>query len=193
MEPESYHKPVDQITPQNVAPFARYTQNAHYDIIGNRMIIWSGQGAAQALFNDVWAYNFSTNLWQQLWLDGNTCGVPLKRYGTAIQYSNPVNRQFVTFAGFSTAGRFEDTWTFNIDNMSWQERTNGFYPSKRCLHAAVFAADMRKMVMYAGQNDAGPVDDIWTLNIDNYGWQNVTPQLRPACKILELNNIFRQW
>jgi hypothetical protein len=170
-----------KLTPLNVAPFSRYTQNAHYDSLNNRMIIWSGQGASQALFNDVWAYNFSTSLWQQLWPDGNINGVPLKRYGTASVF-DPLKRHFVTFAGFSTSGRFEDTWTFNVDSNAWQERTNGIYPPKRCLHAAVFAPDMRKMVMYAGQHDAGPLDDIWTLNMDNYSWQNVTPAFRPPAR-----------
>lgn len=170
-----------KLTPLNVAPFSRYTQNAHYDSLNNRMIIWSGQGASQALFNDVWAYNFSTSLWQQLWPDGNINGVPLKRYGTASVF-DPLKRHFVTFAGFSTSGRFEDTWTFNVDSNAWQERTNGIYPPKRCLHAAVFASDMRKMVMYAGQHDAGPLDDIWTLNMDNYSWQNVTPAFRPPAR-----------
>lgn len=168
-----------KLTPLNVAPFSRYTQNAHYDSLNNRMIIWSGQGVSQALFNDVWAYNFSTSLWQQLWPDGNINGVPLKRYGTASVF-DPLKRHFVTFAGFSTSGRFEDTWTFNIDSTVWQERTNGLYPPKRCLHAAVFASDMRKMVMYAGQHDGGAHDDIWMLNVDNYSWQNVTPQFRPS-------------
>ncbi len=170
-----------QITPANTPPTARYTQNAHYDSVNNRMIIWSGQGAAQSLFNDVWSYSFASNQWTQLWPDGNTAGVPMKRYGTASVF-DPVNRDFVTFAGFTNTGRFEDTWTFNIDNMTWQERTNNPHPPKRCLHAAVFARDQRKMVMYAGQHDTGYHDDIWTLNIDNYTWQNVTPQFRPSAR-----------
>jgi hypothetical protein len=170
-----------QLTPTGITPLPRYSHNAHYDSLNNRMIIWSGQGAGQALFNDVWAYNFNSNLWQQLWPDGNTVGVPQKRYGTASVF-DPVNRQFVTFAGFTNSGRFEDTWSFKVDNLIWQDRTTGFYPPKRCLHAGVFANDLRKMVMYAGQNDNGPLDDIWTLNVDNYSWQNVTPQFRPSAR-----------
>jgi hypothetical protein len=94
---------------------------------------------------------------------------------------DPVNRHFVTFAGFTTSGRFEDTWTFNVDNMTWQDRTNNPHPPKRCLHSAVFAGDLRKMVIYGGQ-DTGPLDDIWTLNIDNYQWQNVTPAVKPPAR-----------
>jgi hypothetical protein len=170
-----------QLTPTGISPEMRYSHNAHYDSLNNRMIIWSGRSPFSDLLNDVWAYNFASNSWQELWPDGNTSGVPLKRYGTASVF-DPVNRQFVTFAGFTNSGRFEDTWTFNVDNLSWQDRTNNPHPPKRCLHTAVFARDQRKMVMYAGQNDAGPLDDIWTLNIDNFAWQNVTPQFRPSAR-----------
>ncbi len=167
-----------QLTPSGTLPMPRYTHNAHYDALNDRMIVWSGQGNSGALHNDVWAYNFSSNSWQQRWPDGNTSGVPLMRYGTASVF-DPINRQFVTFAGFTSGGRFEDTWSFNVDNMTWQDRTNNPHPPKRCLHAGVLAADMRKMVIYAGQHDAGPLDDIWTLNIDTYSWQNITPVFKP--------------
>jgi len=167
-----------QIMPNGSSPLPRYTQNAYYDSLNNRMVIWSGQGAE--LYNDVWAYNFVSNSWQQLWPDGNVSGVPLKRYGTASIF-DPANRRFVTFAGFTTSGRFEDTWTFNVDNMVWTDRTNNPHPPKRCLHSACFAYDLRKMVIYAGQ-DTGPLDDIWSLNIDNFSWQNITPGLKPPAR-----------
>lgn len=170
-----------EITPVAVMPFARYTHNAHYDSVNNRMIIWSGQGAGSTLFNDVWAYNFGTNQWTQLWPDGNAAGVPNKRYGTASVF-DPLNTRFVTFGGFTQSGRFEDTWSFNTNSMAWTDRSNGFHPPKRCLHAGVFAADQRKMVMYAGQHDNGYYDDIWLLNIDNFNWQNVTPAIRPSAR-----------
>lgn len=168
------------LSPTGTPPAPRYTQNAYYDSLLNRMIIWSGQGAAQSLFNDVWAYNISSNAWQQLWPDSNQAGVPMKRYGTASVF-DPLNRRFVTFAGFTNSGRFEDTWTFNVDNMQWIERTNNPHPPKRCLHAAVFVTELRKMIIYAGQ-DTGPLDDIWSLNIDDFQWQNLTPQLKPPAR-----------
>ncbi|MCI0450032.1 MAG: T9SS type A sorting domain-containing protein [Chlorobi bacterium] len=164
-----------QLIPSGNLPSPRFTQNANYDSLNNRMIIWSGQGTE--LYNDVWAYSFASNTWLQLWPDGNVSGVPLKRYGTASVF-DPANRRFVTFAGFTTSGRFEDTWTFNVDNMTWTDRTNNPHPPKRCLHSACFAYDLRKMVIYAGQ-DTGPLDDIWSLDIDNFSWQNITPALKP--------------
>jgi hypothetical protein len=161
-------------------PAPRYTQNAYYDAPGDAMIIWSGQGASSALYNDVWFFSFSTNMWNLLWPDGNVPGVPLQRYGTASVYDTSNNR-FVTFAGFTSSGRFDDTWFFRTDFPEWFERTFTVHPPKRCLHSAVFAVESRKMVIYGGQ-DAGPLDDIWSLDLDNFSWGNYTPVLKPPAR-----------
>jgi hypothetical protein len=113
-----------KLNPSGNLPSARFTHNAYYDSLFNRMIIWSGQGTE--LYNDVWAYNISSNSWTLLWPDGNIAGVPLKRYGTASVF-DPLTRMIYTHAGFTTSGRFEDTWTFQTDSMKWTERTNNPY------------------------------------------------------------------
>jgi hypothetical protein len=163
-----------QVIAVNSPPLARYTQNAYYDSLQNRMIIWSGQGVE--LYNDVWAYNIATNMWQLLWPDGNSPGVPLKRYGTGSIF-DPVTGNIITFAGFTTSGRFEDTWSFQADSMRWTERIIS-HPPKRCLHSACFAYDLRKMIIYGGQ-DTGPLDDIWSFDLSNINWQNITPVIKP--------------
>jgi hypothetical protein len=76
-------------------PPARYTQNAYSDVNNNSMIIWSGQGDAGNLMNDVWYFEFASNQWHMLWPDGNVGGAPLKRYGTASVYE-PVTRRITT-------------------------------------------------------------------------------------------------
>lgn len=164
------------VTPSGNLPSARYTQNAHYDSLNNRMLIWSGQ-AQTAVLNDIWAYDFASNSWLELWPDSMISGAPLQRYGTGSVF-DPVNKRLITFAGFTTAGRFDDTWFFHTDTHEWFDRTNSIHPPKRCLHSAVFARDQRKMIVYAGQ-DTGPLEDIWQLNIDDFMWQNITPQVNP--------------
>ena len=157
-------------------PASRFSQNAVYDSLMNRMLIWSGQGAE--LYNDVWAFNLNSNTWQQLSPDGNASGVPLKRYGTAAVFDH-VNRRLVSFAGFTTSGRFEDTWSFQVDSMKWTDRTNSFHPELRCLHSACLSADRSKMIIYGGQH-SGALSDIWSLNLNTFVWTNITPVEKPA-------------
>ena len=167
-----------QLLPAGITPLPRYTQNAYYDSLTGEMIIWAGQGTE--LYNDVWAYNISANSWHLLWPDGNVSGAPLKRYGTASVFE-PVKRRFTTFAGFTTSGRFDDTWSFNVDSMQWTDRTNTIHPPKRCLHSAVFAENLNRFVIYGGQ-DTGPLDDIWQCDLSNFTWINITPVLKPPAR-----------
>lgn len=167
------------ITPTSGSmPAPRFTSNAVYDSLMNRMIIWSGQGTE--LYNDVWAFNLSNNSWQELWPDGNVSGAPLKRYGTAAVF-DPVNRRLVNFAGFTTSGRFDDTWYFQVDSMRWNERTNSFHPELRCLHSACITPDRTKMIIYGGQHN-GALGDIWSLNLNSFNWTNITPVLKPESR-----------
>ncbi len=168
-----------QITPlTGFNPAPRFTQNAFYEPNDNAMIIWSGQGSAATLYSDVWSFSFVSNNWSQLWPDGNSSG-PARRYGTASVYE-PVTKRITTFAGFTAAGRFEDTWTFDITGSQWIDRTNNPHPQKRCLHAGVYAADLGKFVIYAGQDDNGVRDDIWQCTLSSFVWSDITPAVKPS-------------
>lgn len=167
------------LTPSNgLMPAPRFTPNAIYDSLMNRMIIWSGQGLE--LYNDVWSFNLSNNSWQELWPDGNVTGAPLKRYGTAAVF-DPINRRLVSFAGFTTSGRFEDTWYFQVDSLRWTERTNSFHPELRCLHSAYTTPDRTRMIIYGGQHN-GALGDIWSLNLNTFIWTNNTPSIIPESR-----------
>lgn len=161
-------------------PPPRYTHNLHYHQNANGMIMWSGQGIASAIYNDVWKFSFATNSWSQLWPDGNASGVPLKRYGTASVFE-PVSGMITTFAGFTSSGRFDDTWTFDAVNVLWQDRTSSVHPPKRCLHSAVYANDLGRFIVYGGQ-DTGPLDDIWQCTLSNYQWSDITPAIKPPAR-----------
>lgn len=162
-------------SPSIQTPAPRFSHICMYDSLMNRMLVWSGQGSA--LFNDVWAFNFSDSTWVELFPDGNVAAAPLKRYGTATVF-DPLNRNIVNFAGFTTSGRFDDTWSFQVDNSSWTERTNSYHPLLRCLTSQSFAAERREMIVFAGQS-TGNLNDIWSLNVDTYDWMELTPAQSP--------------
>jgi hypothetical protein len=165
----------ENITPTGASPAPRITANAVYDSLMSRMIIWSGQGAE--LYNDVWAFNLINNTWTQLWQDGNVAGAPLKRYGTAAVF-DPLNRRFVNFAGFTTSGRFDDTWSFQVDSIKWTDRTSNVFPEMRCLHSASVSNDNSRMIIYGGQHN-GALGDIWSLDLNSFDWIDITPAIRP--------------
>jgi len=159
-------------------PLARYTHVAMYDSLLNRILIWSGEGSS--LYNDVWAFNLKDSTWNELFLNGNVTGAPLKRYGDAATFDQK-NRNIISFAGFTTAGRFDDTWSFDVDELHWTDKTNSIFPLKRCLTSSCFARDRREMIVFGGQS-TGNLNDIWKLNVDTYNWTNITPTVSPSAR-----------
>lgn len=158
------------------APAPRLTPAGVYDPDGHRMITWSGQGAG-AFFNDVWAFDFDTNAWSQF--TPVTGGPPQIRYGVGHTW-DPLAKELVTFAGFTNLGRFDDVWRFDAAVATWTNVSPGVGPLARCLHAACYDAQRHRMIMYAGQNNDGPLEDIWALDLDTNTWTDLTPAVRPA-------------
>lgn len=168
-----------KITPKtSVLPKPRYTQNGMLDIKSNRLLIWSGQG--EALFNDVWAFRFSDSTWEEIFPDGNVTGAPLKRYGTAAVF-DPEKRRLVTFAGFTTSGRFDDTWHLAVDSGTWEQELTNMHPLKRCLHASCLSEERRQMFVFGGQS-SGNLHELWSLDLDGYNWTSLSAANGPSAR-----------
>jgi hypothetical protein len=162
----------------NAVPKGRFTHVCMFDSLTHRLILFSGQG--DELYNDVWAFHLDDSTWHELFKDGNVPDAPLKRYGTATGF-DPKTRQVVNFAGFTTSGRFDDTWAFDLNGQTWQNKTSSFFPLKRCLTSQAMIPSKRQMVVYAGQSN-GDLDDLWSLNLDSYQWENLSPTTRPVAR-----------
>ena len=163
--------------PSGPAPAPRLTPASVYDPDGHRMITWSGQGQG-AFFNDVWAFDFDTNTWSQFTPSG---GPPQIRYGVGHAW-DPLAKELVTFAGFTNMGRFDDVWRFNAQGPAWANVSPGTGPLARCLHAACYDTQKHRMIMYAGQNNDGALEDIWALDLDTDTWTELTPVVRPSAR-----------
>jgi hypothetical protein len=154
-------------------PTPRLTPASIYDANNHRMITWSGQGQG-AFFNDVWAFDLTTETWSQF---SPTGGPPNVRYGVGYAW-DPVAQELVTFAGFTNLGRFDDVWRFNDTSVTWTDVSPGAGPIERCLHAGTYDPIDHRMIMYGGQN-AGPLDDLWALDLNTHTWTDLTPVIRP--------------
>lgn len=155
------------------APAPRRTPNAAYDPENDRVVTWSGQGTG--FFNDSWVFDLSTNTWTQL---APAAPVPAIRYGVASVW-DPVTKELVSFAGFTSSGRFQDAWRLDAAAETWTDVTPvGPLPNARCLHTASYDAAGHRMIMYGGQIN-GAQDDIWAFDLAAHAWTNLSPPVRP--------------
>ena len=157
------------------APAPRLFPASIYDPFAHQMITWSGQ-AFGVFFNDVWAFDLATNSWSQFSPSG---GPPNVRYGVGYTF-DPVARDLVTFAGFTNMGRFSDVWRFNDQADTWTNVSPGSGPGERCLHAACYDQVGHRMIMFAGQNNFGALDDLWALDLNTNTWTQLTPSPKPS-------------
>jgi hypothetical protein len=162
------------------APAPRRTPGSVYDPAGHRMVTWSGQ--AGTFFNDAWTFDLAGGTWTLLAPSG---GPPAIRYGVAVTY-DPVVGDLVTFAGFTSSGRFDDTWRLNAAAATWTDVTPVSSPLERCLHSACYDAVGRRMIMYGGQN-AGPLGDLWAFDLAANTWSELTPPSGPPARFFASN------
>jgi hypothetical protein len=92
------------------------------------------------------------------------------RYGTAAVF-DPLDGSLVTFAGFTTQGRFDDTWRFDPTSRAWRDVTPASpQPGERCLHAAAHDTRRHRMIMFGGQRGSNALDDAWALDLATDRW-----------------------
>lgn len=163
-----------ELTPSSgPAPRTRWSHNAVYDSGNHQMLVWSGRHRGD-FFNDVWAFDLNEHVWREFAADPQ----PNLRYGTAAVF-DPVAGQLVNFAGFTNAGRFDDTWAFDPVTSTWADLSNDTRPSARCLHTASYDPLGHRMLVFGGQSGGSALGDLWALDLATRAWSELTPTAGP--------------
>jgi N-acetylneuraminic acid mutarotase len=157
-----------KLTAQGPKPAARFGHSGAWDAKRGRLIVFAGQGNT-GFFSDAWAFDPVANRWQRL--AANDAG-PSRRYGSCAGYDETGDRILVSH-GFTSTGRFDDTWALSLASRRWTELTpEGSRPVKRCLHACDWDGATGALVLFGGQTDGVPqLGDTWVL--DREGWKQV--------------------
>lgn len=158
-------------------PAARLGHTLLWDARRSRLILFGGQ--SRGFFSDVWAFDPARGSWQQLARDD---AGPSRRYGHSA-ILEPGRDRMVISHGFTNAGRFDDTWAFDLANNSWRNLTpSGTKPVRRCLHHAVHDAAGGRMLLYGGcASGSGPcpLGDLWAFDLSSSRWTELTGATRP--------------
>ncbi|MBL8293024.1 MAG: hypothetical protein JNN08_14355 [Bryobacterales bacterium] len=159
-------------------PAARFGHTLLHDAARRRLIVFGGQAAG--FFSDVWAFQIDSGAWQQL--AANEAG-PSDRYGHSAILDEARGRMVISH-GFTDAGRFDDTWAFDLASHRWTNITpSGTRPLKRCLHHAVYDPANSQMLLYGGcASGFGPcpLGDLWSFDLSANRWTERTSATRPV-------------
>ena len=162
-------------------PPVRFGHNAVWDRASNRIILFGGQAEATTFFNDLWAFDPEFWRWSQTSLPAGA-PTPSPRYGAGAAL-DPTGRLLMTH-GFTTSGRFDDTWQYGLGEQAWAEITPGTErPVERCLMRAVWDPRQQRLFIFGGQTNEQPfLGDLWSLFGDD--WRQLTRTPAPSARNL---------
>jgi uncharacterized protein (TIGR03437 family) len=119
-------------------------------------------------------------LWTQL--SGNSSG-PNPRYGLSAIY-DPKRDRMVISHGFTSDGRFDDTWALDLKSNSWRDISpSNTRPLRRCLHHAVYVPQSDQMLLYGGCSSGFgpcPQGDLWSFDFATNQWKQIVTAVSPA-------------
>ena len=86
-----------------------------------------------------------------------------------------LTNSFIVSHGFTSSGRFDDTWRFDLTSDSWQEispTVNPVRPEARCLHRGAADPHHGRILLFGGQsNTASYLGDLWVYNVVERRWE----------------------
>ena len=159
--------------PAGGPPLPRFGHTLVFDSARRRLILFGGQSGT--FYSDVWAYDIAANTWNQLGRDDTG---PARRYGHGGIYDAARDRLVISH-GFTTSGRFDDTWAFDLKGNKWINLTPaGALPLKRCLFHSAYDGARGQMYLYGGcASGFGPcpLGDLWSFDLVTNQWTERTP------------------
>jgi hypothetical protein len=165
------------------APPARFGHAVSVDQKTRRLYLFGGQ-SEDVFFNDTWQFDLETRRWKQL--DAGDDVAPSPRYGLAGILDD--RGDFIVSHGFTFEGRFDDTWSFNLNKKNWSDVSptgDGLRPLKRCLHELVWNSSAKKILLYGGCSSGFgpcPQGDLWSYDPATQTWTELTPASGPAAR-----------
>ena len=91
---------------------------------GDSMLVFGGAEDFSVYRNDLWSFDFATNMWSQIFAGG--AGAPRNRFGPAL-FADPSQGRAIAFAGHDdlALGNRNDTWGVLIGNGGWARLSAG--------------------------------------------------------------------
>jgi len=150
------------LTPSGTPPSPRCFHTAIYDPVGDRMVVFGGDGATFAL-NDLWALSLGASPEWTLITPSGTPPSP-RCFHTAIY--DPFGDRMIVFGGYDDSSELNDVWTLSLGaSPEWTELALSTRPSERNYHTAIYDPTDNRMVVFGGLGESSHLNDVWTLSL----------------------------
>ena len=167
-------------------PSPRFGHNAIFDESQQLMVVFGGQ-AGPNFFNDLWVFDPVTSAWTEFEA-GDADGSPQPRYGAGGTVRGGGSGLFISH-GFTSNGRFDDTWLYNVQSGEWSEVSpaSGARPEARCLVRIAVDPDRERLLLFGGQSNSAPyLGDLWAYNTTERTWSEIETNNPPPRNLYSL-------
>jgi len=159
-------------------PRARFAHAMAFDSANGVVVLFGGYLRGWGILGDTWTYNLSTNTWTGL----TPSPAPLPRADAAMTY-DPGSGEAVLFGGHYNGRQLNDTWTYNVRNNVWTNKTTSSGPPGREQHAMVFDSKSGVSILFGGSSTpTGPLCDTWAYDSSANTWKNMAPAAYPPAR-----------
>lgn len=147
-----------ELKPSGSAPSPREGHKMAYDPVGNRTYLYGGFNGDDERFDDLWAYDWTSNTWTQLNPAGDR---PSRRAAHALVYDSAKAR-LVLFGGYDGANDLNDLWAYDPAAGNWSDITpKGTLPAARDNHTVIYDSIGDQLIVFGGWDGEKNFNDIW--------------------------------
>jgi len=149
--------------------------SAIYNEIQSENMVFDRANGEMVLFNfragQIWAYNLSLNKWTKR----DLLDSPSLRSSYATTYDSKRD-EIILFGGNAlyTGDVYNDTWTYNLTNNSWTNKTPAASPPPTTEHDIVYDSENDVIILYAGTSG-----ETWTYDPNTNNWTQMNPSISP--------------
>ncbi len=158
------------------APSNRFRMAMAYDPTANRLVVFGGSPSPGVPLADCFAFDLTLNTWSAI--PNPTPGTtgPTARWDATMQF-DAVLGGLLLFGGQTVntpATRSNETWL--LAGTTWVQLTPTTSPSARALHSMTArSAPYNDILVIAGQDAGGNLNDTWRWDAAALTWVQVTP------------------
>lgn len=151
------------------SPSAGLGANMAYDAESDRIVLFGGGtfmfGGSSA---ETWVYAFSTNSWTLM----NPADSPSPRQAFGMMAYDAESDLIVLFGGQDGLARFDDTWAYDHDSVTWTQMNPEASPSAVTAASMTYDSGADRIILFGGLlATASAVDQTWVYNVDSDTWR----------------------
>jgi N-acetylneuraminic acid mutarotase len=159
-------------------PIGRGYTGQAYDAESDRVILFGGWSGYYH-FLDTWACEYDTNTWAQM----SPPDSPAARAYPSLVYDSKSDR-VILFGGDNITTSFDDTWAYDYNNNTWQQKNPASWPSGRHGAGTAYDAESDRIILFGGLNlqSGERFDDTWAYDYERDTWQQLSPAHHPTAR-----------